>query len=323
MFRLTLFPRLLPLLAALLLSVVSRADDPSPTAPPATPPATLPATLPAVPAAAPAPPAAVPDQTAPSPAAAPDAPSAPLPLPAASPANPDEAFTRALTAYNAGAFEDARREFLAIVESGNLSAPLAHNLGNIEFRRGNSGQAVLWYKRAVALQPFSPETLQNLRTIRRQTAFLSFDRWGLSLSHLKSFGIENGTTLTAWVIGLLIVWLAWLTPKPGRRWPLVTLLVLLLPGLALGAFLTWRLRADALPLAKRQVVSGKETVAYAAPAEASSSIIPVPSGSEVVPLETRGNWLYCMIPGGEDNQPLRGWIRSANLEPLWPWPGGL
>ncbi len=244
-----------------------------------------------------------------------------LPAPAA-PANPDEDFARALTAYKAGAIEDARREFLAIVEAGQLSAPLAHNLGNIEFRRGNPGQAVLWYKRALALQPFSPETLQNLRTIRRQTAFVSFDPWGLSLSHLNPRWIGTVTTIAAWSIGLLVLWLAWLTPRPGRRWPLVTLLILLLPVLAAGWWLTWKLKTDPHPLTKRQIVSGKETNAYAAPAEASSPVMSLPSGSEVVPLETRGNWLYCIIPGGDEDQPLRGWIRAAKLEPLWPYPGG-
>jgi hypothetical protein len=261
-------------------------------------------------------------------AAVPVTPPAEVPLPDQKlpsptvPANPDAAFARALTAYKAGVIEDARREFLAIVEGGQLSAPLAHNLGNIEFRRGNPGQAVLWYKRALALQPFSPETLQNLRTIRRQTAFVSFDPWGLSFSHLNPRWIGLGTTVAAWSIGLLVLWLAWLTPRPGRRWPLVTLLILLLPLLVAGSWLTWKLKTDPHPLTKRQIVSGKETNAYAAPAEASSTVMSLPSGSEVVPLETRGNWLYCIIPGGEEDQPLRGWIRAAKLEPLWPYAGG-
>jgi hypothetical protein len=82
------------------------------------------------------------------------------------------------------------------------------------------------------------------------------------------------------------------------------------------------LKTDPHPLTKRQIVSGKETNAYAAPAEASSTVMSLPSGSEVVPLETRGNWLYCIIPGGEEDQPLRGWIRAAKLEPLWPYAGG-
>ena len=232
---------------------------------------------------------------------------------------PEEAFGRAVTAYQAGALEEARREFLAIVEGGQLSAALAHDLGNVSFRLGQPGQAVLWYRRALALQPWSPETLQNLRTLRRQQAFVSFDDWGLSLAHLKPRWVAEATVWAAWALVLLLVWLVWLRPRPGRRWPLVLLLLVVGPVLWLGLGLRWREQSDPHPLRLRQVVSGKETLAYAAPAEASSTVMALPAGSEVVPLETRGNWLYCMIPGGEDDAPLRGWVRASRLEALWPY----
>ena len=282
---------------------------------PAVPETAVPAESPA-----PAPPSPRAIQADPAPPVVSNAPPGPA---AASPAHPDAAFASALKAYNAGAFDDARRELLAIIEQGKLSAPLAHNLGNIEFRRGHAGQAVLWYKRALVLQPYSPETLQNLRTLRRLSGFLSFDPLILSVSHLKRYQVETVLISTAWVVGLVIFWLVWLTPRRGRRWPLVTLLTILLPILALGGFLTWVLRNDPHPLNKRMIVSNKEADAFAAPAEASSRVMSLPAGSEVVPLETRGNWIYCIMPGGAEGQPLRGWIRSTKLEPLWPWPGGI
>lgn len=254
------------------------------------------------------------------------APAIPAPVPSAKaiPAealSPDARFSRALSAYQAGAWEEARRQFLAIVEQGNLSAALAHNLGNTEFRRGQAGQAVLWYRRALVLQPFSPETLQNLRTLRRQNAFLSFDTWTLSLAYLKPHWVRNSLVLSAWGALIVLVWLVWLTPRPGRRWPLVTLFSLVLPVLGAAAALEWHLQRDPHPLRLRHLVSAEAATAYAAPAEASSTIISLPPGSEVVPLETRGNWKYCSIPGGTDQQPLRGWIRTVKLEPLWPYQG--
>jgi hypothetical protein len=231
---------------------------------------------------------------------------------------------RALIAYKAEAWEDAFRELMAIVESGPVSAALAHNLGNVEYRRGNPGQAVLWYRRALGLQPFSPETLQNLRAVRKETPFLSFDRSLLSLSYLKPRWVYQGTIILAWLSGLLVVWLAWATPKPGRRWPLVTLLSGSGLLLCVGLVLSWKVKSDPVPLVQRQIISGMETKACAAPAEASSAIITLPAGSEVVPLETRGNWVYCLLPGGDEENPLlRGWVRAVKLEPLWPWPAQL
>jgi len=267
-------------------------------------------------------PAEMPPPPAPANGAGPVTPPGSLTLPKATAStDPQAAMERALIAYKAEAWEDAFREFTAIVESGPVSAALAHNLGNVEYRRGNPGQAVLWYRRALALQPFSPETLQNLRAVRREIPFLSFDRNLLLLSYLKPQWVYQGTIILAWLSGLLVVWLAWATPQPGRRWPLVTLLSCSLPLLCLGLVLFWKVKSDPVPLAQRQIISGKETKACAAPAEASSAIITLPAGSEVVPLETRGNWVYCLLPGGGEDDPLlRGWVRSAKLEPLWPWP---
>ncbi|MDB6069442.1 MAG: repeat-containing protein [Verrucomicrobiales bacterium] len=241
----------------------------------------------------------------------------------ASTADPAALFSGAVTAYKAGGVETARKEFLSIVEQGRLSAPLAHNLGNIEYRLGNSGQATLWYKRALAMDPFRPETLQNLRTVSKQTGFLTFDSLGVSLSHLKPRWFENAVILTGWTVGIAIVWLAWSPPRPGRRWPLVVLISVLSPVLIGSIAALVIVDRDPSPLAKRMVVSGEGTDAHAAPAEASSTIINLPPGSEIIPLETRGNWVYGMIPADKDAEPRRGWVRSVKLEPLWPYAAAL
>ncbi len=97
------------------------------------------------------------------------------------------------------------------------------------------------------------------------------------------------------------------------------LLVLLIPAGALSGTLWWFISKDAHPLAKRHVLTGAASAAYAAPAEASSQLISLPPGSEVMPLETRGNWFYCEVPT-EGDTILRGWVRSSLLQPLWPYP---
>lgn len=246
-----------------------------------------------------------------------------LPLAGASAGDPAAIFSGAVTAYKAGEVETARREFLSIVEQGNLSAPLAHNLGNIEFRLGHPGQAALWYKRALALDPFRPETLQNLRTLSKQNGFLTFDSLGVSLSHLKPRWFESAVILTGWAVGILIVWLVWSTPRPGRRWPLVVLLSVLAPALIGSIAVLVTVKRDPSPLTKRMIVADTATDAHAAPAEASSTIINLPPGSEIIPLETRGNWVYGMIPDDKDTEPRRGWVRSVKLEPLWPYEAAL
>ncbi|MES2706971.1 MAG: tetratricopeptide repeat protein [Verrucomicrobiota bacterium] len=306
------------------------APAPPVTVPP-TPPAAAPVSAP-VPSPAPSPPDSSTPAAIEAPPAGPAAaatPPAPPPAPGGAEAPPAakpvpvfsavQKFDHAITAYNAGSYDEARRDFLELVADGHLSASLAHNLANIEYKSGNDGLAALWYRRALAIQPFSVETLQNLRFLRHRTGFQTWDTYGISISHFSAASAMNATLLIAWAALILLVWLIWSPPRPGRRWPLVTLLLLLLPAGAAGGALWWLAGRDQHPLAKRYVLTGATSAAYAAPAEASSQLISLPTGSEVMPLEIRGNWFYCEIPT-ESAPVLRGWVRSSLLEPLWPYP---
>lgn len=309
-------PRLLPFLAFLGCALLaSAAPEPAPT-----PPATAGEAVPPKASISPSP-------LTPAPAAADPAASDPLPAPEAAKPGPAysavEKFDRAVSAYNAGDYSEAREVFLELVKEGHLSGALAHNLANIEYKSGNPGQASLWYRRALALQPLSAETRQNLRFLQHKLGFHTWDStqdmmFGLSASHLPGAAVRNTTLLAAWGVVILVVWLIWSPPRPGWRWPLVTLLLLLLPVGCVGGALWWLKENDAHPLDKRFVLTGADSAAYASPAEASSLLITLHTGSEVMPLEIRGNWFYCEIPSKPDSV-LRGWVRHSSLEPLWPY----
>lgn len=253
-------------------------------------------------------------------AADPPKPETPSPVQSAPVFSAVEKFDRAVDAYQAGKYNDAHKDLLELVKEGHLSAALAHDLANLEYRLGHPGQAILWYRRALAMRPYSPETLQNLRFLRRQNGFLTWYPYGISLSHLPLASVKNTTITAGWILIIVISWILWAPPRRGLRWPLITLLLLALPVLSAGTGLWWFLQNDSRPLNKRQIITGNGTNAYAAPAEAASSVITLPTGSELVPLEVRGNWTYCDIPTEDTSKPVRGWVRSAELEPLWPWP---
>jgi hypothetical protein len=256
-----------------------------------------------------------------------------LPLPAADPAPPAppaesappvpaESLSRTITdaevAFKAGDWERAIEKFEAITAApdGRVSPELCHNLATAHFRAGHDASAALWMRRALALNPWLPETRQNLRFLSNKSGFLSFER-SLAERLPRRFLIP-AVTISAWAAALALLWLLWLTPRPGRRWPLAAALATALPILAAAlAILVLKKRAIA-PVSACEVVIAKDAAAFTAPAEASPSVISLPEGSEVLPIRTEGLWTYCTIPSPAD-QPLRGWIRSASLEKLWPW----
>ena len=230
-------------------------------------------------------------------------------------------------ALSASKWDDARDAYLELVERKELSAQLFNNLGVAERKREQTGEAVMWFSRAVALDPRLPEAKQNLDAmgviaeegINRFSTPPSMLNWVVLLrSQVWKVLIWS----TGWVMLIAIVWLVWWTPR--RLWPVVTLLSVAGVGMSLAIIgLGVRVAEDA-PLSKRYVVLARGVAAYAAPAEKNSTmIISLPAGSSVLPLETRGNWRYCEFPVGKGTNTeagtLRGWVRESWIAPLWPW----
>ena len=234
----------------------------------------------------------------------------------AAPPDPAKLTADAMRAYQAGDWATAIEKFEAVAAADTISAELCHNLSNAHFRAGNEAKAALWARRALAMKFWLPETRQNFRFLGNKLGFLSFDR--RPAERLRRQWLHTALFAASWTAGLSIIWLAWATPRQGRRWPLITLLALALP-VTIACIVAFVSKNGApAPVAATSVVMTADAAAFTAPAEASPTVISLPPGSEVRPLRTEGLWSYCTIPG-DDDQPLRGWVRTAALEPLWPW----
>jgi len=256
----------------------------------------------------------------------------------------DESFRRALTAYKAGEYQIALTEFKKIAEDGKqISAALCHNIANCEYKLGQAadgdtkdqikeahthyGQASTWYRRALALDPWLPEARQNQRFLHDKLGFHRFEPDSVPEKIAAFFPRawwRTGCLIAVWVAVIATVWLAWATPRPGRRWPLVTILCIAVVEAILGGLGLWVRSSDPAPLSKRLVNTiAPEAYARTAPAEAASPVITLKPGSELLPVKEEGYWTYVEIPGGDEDRPTRGWVRTNTTEKLWPWPASL
>src|ERR1700674_3033017 len=68
-------------------------------------------------------------------------------------------------AYQNGKYEEAKVDYLQLVHAGQFSADLFYNLGNVWFKLGDQGRAILNYERALLLNPRLEEAGVNLRTV--------------------------------------------------------------------------------------------------------------------------------------------------------------
>jgi tetratricopeptide (TPR) repeat protein len=71
-------------------------------------------------------------------------------------------FISAVTAYQNGDFQAAVEDFSTLAGSGLENAELFYNLGNAYLKKGDLGHAVLWYERALKLDPTDPDLKFNL-----------------------------------------------------------------------------------------------------------------------------------------------------------------
>jgi hypothetical protein len=261
----------------------------------------------------------------------------------AAPASPEssDAWQEAMTAYKAADFQRALQGFKKIAEDEKqVSAALCHNIANCEYKlghaAGSSGStaegltheaaASIWYRRALALDPWLPEAQQNLRFLHNKLGFHQFQTSALRkyaeyLPRRQWLAICQGAI---WVAVIVIVWLVWATPKRGRRWPLVVLLCLSVLVIANSVTALTLKATDEFVLAKRIVsIQPENAFARSAPAEAAGTVIALPPGSELFPLRKEGYWIYCQVPGGDKEDPIRGWVRDNTTELLWPWKASL
>jgi len=75
----------------------------------------------------------------------------------------DAAFQRGVTAYENQEYQKALDIFLQIQEQGITNADVAYNIGNCYFRLQNIGLAILYYKRALRINPAHGPAEKNLR----------------------------------------------------------------------------------------------------------------------------------------------------------------
>lgn len=74
------------------------------------------------------------------------------------------------SAYIKGDYADAVEDYMKLVESAGQSSELDYNLGNAYARGGDYGNAMLWYLRALRLNPSNENARKNVEYIDHKVA---------------------------------------------------------------------------------------------------------------------------------------------------------
>jgi tetratricopeptide (TPR) repeat protein len=222
-------------------------------------------------------------------------------------AEQNPAFAQANQNYGEEHFQEAVKGYEELIKSGQLSANLFYDLGNAWFRLGNFGEAILNYRRALALDPHHPEAAANLVLVRDEARALE-----LKGNRLERY-IEAGTPTQYSIAGSIAFWfvlfgLAHLFFSRRRSTALVMLVILSTAVFAGAVFALYSLETGNKGRAFA-IVTGKNIVARLATADSANSVLVLPPGSEIKVLSERGDWLYAALPNDS-----RGWIPANGAQ---------
>jgi tetratricopeptide (TPR) repeat protein len=259
-----------------------------------------------------------PPATSSSPQAALPSPQAALPSPQAasqSPASsPEELLVQGNDLYAHGDYAGAARKYRSILDAGIRNSAVDYNLGNACFRQNRIGEAILFYEKALKLDPTDVDARENLRyanlRIRDRIPeedpplLLALLDRGLNLLRL-----EQVTHLfVAAYLASMVLFAAWIAGRQRRWgwWVGVAALVVFALSLAAGGWMISRGRA--LSASDKAIVLSEKVDVLSGPGSENTLLASVHEGTKVLIHNRREEWVQVTLPDGR-----AGWMRGDAL----------
>ena len=211
--------------------------------------------------------------------------------------------------------KSAARYELAIREGGLANGPIFYNLGNVYFRLGDKGRAILNYRRAQRFIPNDKNLLTNLsfaRKSRKDVIEEQEARKVLKTLLFWHYGFSLATRETIFIVCFCAIWLFALVRKFSRGgFPKVAQLCAFFVAVVMaGSMVTTEIYEHKY---KEGVIVAEETFGRKGNSRSYEPSFkePLHAGTEFVVIEQRENWLEISLQNG-----LTTWIPESDAELL-------
>lgn len=226
----------------------------------------------------------------------------------------DSLYALGNNSYQNQKFEDALKSYNAIAESGMLSSDLYYNMGNCYYKLNQITQAILYYERALKMQPNGEDIKYNLSLANKQivdkietlpTPF--YREWWNTLVNSFSMDVWGFTSIVFIVLGMISLLLFLMTRFTGVKQLSFYLLLVFLFSAGVTYFFA---RAQYHQNVEDQyaIIFETRTNIYSEPNTTSTVLFVIHNGLKVKILKTSGQWLNIMLPDGSI-----GWIPEETL----------
>ena len=228
----------------------------------------------------------------------------------------DSLWHRGVEAYTDGQFQESVDAWKAVENAGVESAELYYNLGNAYFKASDNARAVLYYERALKLDPSFSDARFNLEFAEsmNQDKIDVVPEFVLkSWARKICYSMKSDTwaflslLLLAVFLGLVLLFLLGKTPAARRTGFYTAILAILLSAGCYGAARWQRniyLKAD-YAIVMRPVSSVKSSPS----AESSKDLFVLHEGTKVSVLDSVGKWYRISLSDGR-----QGWINETDIE---------
>lgn len=228
----------------------------------------------------------------------------------------DSLWRQATEAYSAGLWEESAAAYEDIAASGLESAALYCNTGNAYFKSGDAPRAILWYERALKLDPSFSDARYNLEIASHRIQ----DR----IDPVPEFILAQWMRKVCWMIdsdawasvalaffavcaGMVLLFLLGASPAARKTGFFTAVAAFVLFGSALS-FSLWQ-RADYMK-ADSAIVMRPVSSVKSSPAQGTATdLFVLHEGTKVTILDEVGEWRNISLADGR-----QGWMPAEDME---------
>ncbi len=225
----------------------------------------------------------------------------------------NELFAQAHEAYDRGDFEEAKNVYERLGSAGWNSPRVWINAGAASYRAGDIGRAVLYYQRALKLEPNNAVARQSLSAISPASNRMEESSF---LGEVMATVFQR-TSPVLWVLMGQLLWLLLCfgiyrlfrssnRDERGHWWAVSGWSAVLLLICVLSGYANYRVQIDS----NEAVVVATRAITYSEPSRESAQVLEIPAGTVVRLVDTeRRGFVRVRLADGTD-----GFVNTADLE---------
>ena len=217
--------------------------------------------------------------------------------------------------YSMGQYQSALENYLKIEESGYESYKLYYNIGNAYFKLDQIGKAILYYEKALKLDPSGADAQNNLQIARLYTLD-KIDQVPEFVLATWTKGVRNLLSSNAWgyvslalfaVVLVLLLLFKFASTTGARKLSFVLACVVFLFSICALLF-SVSLKRNATSEDSAIVMVPVSNI-KSAPNSTGNNLFILHEGSKVQILEQAGKWCRVEIADGR-----QGWMQMGDVE---------